>query len=373
MNETIPIETVPSIAEQAEALGWRFGIYDFGKAEQPGWDYFNPGLVERPDGLWLLVRRADMGVMNGFGMNGVLALKLDETGTVPLHGKVLEWPGAQGGQQFEDARAVYIPHMDQVAVSAATFAWYGEGADPAWSGAIQVLGFFDKEWNCKVLHYPPFDTNGTELKVVPREAYQKNWVWWHRNGKLHLLYKSEPWTVATFDNHWIDRRMVHVGAPLTWHYGTIRGGTPPVEVDGGLLTVMHSSTDWFSRWKRYHAGAILFNAEAPFQPLWITPEPLLSGSTASHWGPRKPACVFPVGMIRRGDRVLVTLGINDIRSGWLDAPIESILSRMVRIGKAPVVVTAVDAKKEAMRARMAHARAARGKSKTSTAKARQVA
>ena len=330
----IPPETVPSIADQAAALGWNFGIHNFGKAEERGVDFFNSGLVERPDGLWLLVRRADMNVMNGFGLNNIIALKLDETGTMPLHGKVLEWPGALPGQQFEDPRAVYVPHMNQVAVSACTFQWYGEGSDPAWSGAIQVLGFFDQDWKCKILHYPPFDTNGTELKVVPREAYQKNWLWWHRNGRLHLLYKSEPWTVVTFDSHWIDRRMVHVGSPLTWPYGTIRGGTPPIELDGMLVTFFHSSTPWYDRWRRYHMGAIGFNPEPPFQPLRMTMEPLISGTTATHWGPRKPACIFPCGAVKRGDRLLVTAGVNDLRSCWFDMPVESVLSRMVPINQA---------------------------------------
>lgn len=369
--ENPPIETVPSIASQAESLGWKHGVYSFGKAESQQYDWFNPGLVERPDGLWLLVRRADMGVNNGFGMNCIVAMKLDETGTVPQHGKVLDWPNALPGQQFEDARAVYIPHMDQVAVSATTFQWFGEDQNPAWTGPIQILSFHDADWNCKVVHFVPFETNATELKTVPPEHAQKNWVWWHRNGRLHLLYQSAPWIVATFSNHWIDGRMVHVGVPLTWNYGTIRGGTPPVEVDSGMLTIMHSSTPWLGRFRRYHAGAIIFNPEPPFQPLWITPEQLLSGTTAEHWGPRKPACVFPVGMIRRGGRVLITLGINDLRSGWLDAPIESITSRMVRIdGSAPVAgVIVPDAKKEAARARMAHARAARGK-KAKKARAR---
>lgn len=325
---TIPTETVPSIAAQAEALGWGFGIYDFGKAEQPGVDYFNAGLVERPDGLWLLVRRADMGVMNGFGLNSIVALKLDETGTKPISGKVLEWPGAQAGQQFEDPRGIYVDHMGQVAVSACTFQWFGEGANPSWSGAIQVLGFFDQDWNCKVMHYVPFDTNATELKTVAKENYQKNWLFWHRNGRLHLLYQSEPWTVATFDNHWIDRRMVHVGAALKWPYGTIRGGTPPVEIDGQLVTFFHSSTPWFDRWRRYHMGAIAFNPEPPFQPIAMTPEPLISGTTATHWAPRKPACIFPVGAVIRSSEILISAGVNDLRSCYFLAPIESITQRL---------------------------------------------
>lgn len=359
---TIPKESVAPLGEQASALNWNYGIYDFGKAEQPGFDFFNPGLVERPDGLWLLARRADMGVMNGFGMNHVLALKLDETGTKPQHGKVLEWPGALPGQQFEDARGIYIPGMKQVAVSASTFQWFGEGSNPAWSGAIQVLGFFDADWQCKVLHYPPFDTNGTEMRVVPREAYQKNWIWWQRNDRLHLLYKSDPWTVATFDNHWIDRRMVYVGNPLSWGYGTIRGGTPPVEIDGKLVTFFHSSTPWFERWRRYHVGAIAFNPEPPFHPISMTEKPLISGTTAEHWGSRKPACIFPCGAVKRGERILITAGVNDLKSCWFEFHEQDVMRHLKPIGPEKAIVSAADVpdpKRQAILDRMAKARAAR--------------
>lgn len=369
-TENPPIETVPSIASQAEALGWKHGIYSFGKAEQPGIDYFNPGLVERHDGLWLLVRRADMNVMNGFGMNGVVALKLDETGTIPQHGKVLEWPNALPGQQFEDARAVYIPHMKQVAVSATTFQWFGEDQNPAWTGPIQILSFHDADWNCKVVHFVPFETNATELKTVPPEHAQKNWTYFFRHDRLHLHYKADPWVVAVFKDDWHEGRMVHVGPSVTWPYGVIRGGTPPVDIDGMMVTFFHSSMPWWGRYRRYYMGALAFRADAPFTPISITMEPLITGSTAEHWSPRKPACIFPCGAVIRGSDILISAGVNDLRSCHFTAPISSIMQRMVRIGgSTPVAgVTMTDAKKEAARARMAHARTARGKAKAARAR-----
>ena len=336
----LPKETVPSVLDQAAALGWGAGIYSFGKAEQPGYDYFNPGLVERPDGLWLLVRRAEMGGVSPVGMNDVCAIKLDETGRNPQQGVVLEWPDRQIGQQFEDARGFYNPMMKQVGVSACTFQWFGDDAQPPWSGAIQVLAFFDEDWKCKVLHYPPFETNATALQVVPREAYQKNWIWWERAGRLHLLYHSEPWTVATIENHWTDGRMVYTGKPLTWPYGTVRGGTPPVEIDGMMVTFFHSSTPWYGRWRRYHMGAIAFNPEPPFEPLMMTQTPLISGSTKDPWGLGKPPCVFPCGLVLRDNKFFITAGINDVRAGWFEASVESVMARMTLLNSSKIAVAA---------------------------------
>lgn len=326
-----PKEIVPSVLEQARAMGWKADLYSFGKAEERGLDWFNPGLVERPDGLWLLVRRADMNVNNGFGMNRVVALKLDKSGTQPLHGEVLKWDTPDPEQQFEDSRGIYIPHMDQVAVSACTFRWYGRNVEPAWSGAIQVLGFFRRDWSCAAMHYVPFDTNATRLENIHPDRYQKNWVWWHRNGKLHLLYKSEPWTVATFENDWVHSCTHYIGKPLTWPYGTIRGGTPPIEVDGKLITFFHSSLPWWGRWRRYLVGALEFEAEPPFRPLRMTPEPLLKGSCRDPWAVGKPPCIFPCGAVRRGSRVLMVAGVNDCRAAWFEFTIQSVLNRLARI------------------------------------------
>lgn len=181
------------------------------------------------------------------------------------------------------------------------------------------------------MHYVPFDTNATQMTTIPPDRYQKNWVWWHRDGKLHLLYKSEPWTVATFGNHWVDSCTHYIGKSLTWPYGTIRGGTPPIEVNGKLITFFHSSLPWWARWRRYQVGALEFEAEPPFKPLRMTPEPLLKGSCKDPWAVGKPPCVFPCGLVRRGNHLLMAMGINDCRAGWMEMPIASVLSRLAPI------------------------------------------
>src|SRR6266550_9631566 len=92
-QDIIPIEdSTPSIIDQAKASAWIAEYYDFGKAEIPGIEYFNPAIIERPDGLWLLVRRSEPHP-HGFeyGQNDVWAFMLDETGKVPKMGKRLKW------------------------------------------------------------------------------------------------------------------------------------------------------------------------------------------------------------------------------------------------------------------------------------------
>lgn len=317
-------DRTPSILAQAEKSGWKAGIYNFGKAEGPAYSYFNSGLVERPDGLWLLARRSENVPGSPFGYNAVWAIKLDESGHTPLHGKKLKWINEQDGQQYEDARAFYLPHLNQVGVSVCTFKWHG---DRQWTGAIQMLGFFNQDWDCKVNHYVPFENNALSLETVPRERYQKNWLFWLRDKTMMLLYKSDPWTVAMFGNRWDDRKtFVNEGAK--WSLGEIRGGTPPVLVDDRYYTFFHSSMPWRGNYRRYFAGVIAFSAEPPFEVLSVSQEPLLTGSQQSRWEQRKPLCVFPCGAVIRNGTWLVTMGSNDLESVWMEIPHADILERL---------------------------------------------
>src|SRR6266481_6607164 len=105
----IPIEdSTPTILEQAKREGWECQYYDFGLLEGKGDDYFNPSIVERPDGLWLLVRRAEPHPQGfQFGQNSVWAFKLNEDGTTPMFGKRLKWISNEPSQHFEDPRGFY--------------------------------------------------------------------------------------------------------------------------------------------------------------------------------------------------------------------------------------------------------------------------
>lgn len=318
-------DRTPSVLEQATSAGWEAGLYDFGKADIPGLTtYFNPGLVHRPDGLWLLVRRSDNVPGSPFGQNSIYAVKLDDAGRIPIHGVRLKWALEEDGQQFEDGRAFYVERLGQVGVSACTFKWHGQNS---WTGAIQVLGFFDENWNCKILHYVPFETNATRLMNIPRERYQKNWLFWIRDSRLHLIYKSDPWTVATFGDSWHDRK-VYENEGAKWEYGEIRGGTPPILVGDRYYSFFHSSMPWRGNYRRYHAGVVTFSAEPPYEVLEITQEPLLSGSQNDPWEMRKPPCIFPCGAVFNEGRFLITCGVNDLRAVWVEIPLTDVQKRL---------------------------------------------
>lgn len=351
-----------TLADQCAGNGWNFGFYDFGKGESPDATYFNPGLVQRDDGLWLIARRSEnSGTI--FGMNQVWAFMLDETGKIPKMGKLLNWPESLGDQQYEDARAFYHPRLKQTGIGATSFIWYNDGS---WTGAHQVFGFFDQNWECKIKHDPVFGGNKARMEHIPDpKDYEKSWLWFLNNGKLHLLYKAKPWIIAEFGETWEDLDMHRDMAGVTWKYGEIRNGTPPVLVDGLFHTFFHSSLPWKGNYRRYYMGAIAFESEPSYRVVSITMEPLLAGSQNDPWQLRKPPCVFPCGAVLRNGTWLISAGVNDLKAAWIEMSHESLLTHMQPLRKSvtpifpPTGLSKEEQRKAQLRANAAKAREAK--------------
>lgn len=318
-------DLVPAIAEQAHTSGWKCDYYYFGKLEGQGTDFFNPSLVMREDGIWMLTRASGLhpqGFM--YGQNSIVAFKMEDEGKRPTVGKILYWPVENSAQHFEDPRGFYHPRLQQTMIGCCTFLWNGPGN---WTGALQAFGAFDNDWICKKMEYPLIGGNPGKVEKILPKHYEKNWVWWLHEEKLHLLYKADPWTVHVFKNRWSERTDYKLKG-ITWPYGEIRGGTSPVQVADLFFTFHHSSLPWKGRYRRYYAGAIGFETVPPFKPRLITSEPLLQGSQNDVWAQRKPLVVFPCGALYFGNRWLVSMGVNDMKSAWMELSHDSLLSRM---------------------------------------------
>lgn len=351
-------DSTPTLAEQCKNKSWGFGFYNFGLGEAENRTFFNCGLVERKDGLWLLARVSEI-TNDWFGLNSVYAFMLDASGKVPKVGHKLEWTDSVWNEQFEDARGVYFPSLDQTAIACCNFIWRGD----SWTGALQVVGFFDNEWQCKIKHRPPIGGNPPELRDIEPKQYEKSWVPFFYKNKLHILYSSKPWMIYEFGDTWEDNKAWQDTKGVSWKYGIIRGGTPPVLVDGKLWTFFHSSLKWQGNYRRYYMGAIAFENKPPFKPLLITPEPLLAGSQNDPWAARKPPCIFPCGAIYRDEQFFITAGVNDVKCAWIELSYDSLKPLMQPIGDGvtPILpqtgLSNGEIKKQQLRERAANARA----------------
>lgn len=322
-------DDTPTITEQARLNGWKAEIFDFGRANEPGIEMFNPGLVRRPDGLWLMVRRSEIVQGMWYGKNAIWACKL-EPDMKPKGGPLLTFPDSAPEEQFEDARAIYW--NNQVWIGCVNFTWFPDGS---WTGAHQMLGIFrcDPEWTAIARRDPPVETNKGAAGFTDGKN-EKNWIWFFLDGKLHLLYTSDPWKVIEFGANW-DEQKNHVTDGVRWKYGQVRGGTPPIQVGDQFITFFHSSLPWRGRYRRYYMGAIAFESKPPFRPTLWTQEPLLVGSQNDPWQQRKPLVVFPCGAIFEDDFWTISLGVNDLKSAWLKLPHEDLQKLLKPIPVAP--------------------------------------
>lgn len=152
---------------------------------------------------------------------------------------------------------------------------------------------------------------------------EKNWVFFERNGRLYVIYHSEPiqTVLEVIDDSVVDE---HESPGPSWAWGPIRGGTSPMTYNGKLIRFFHSSLDnepppWR---RRYYFGACLMEQEPPFKTVAVSSEPIIRGSEEddltqierSGCHHRKPQVVFPGGCIPHEDGWLVALGLNDCQS-----------------------------------------------------------
>ena len=362
-------DSTPSVLEQAKTEGWEAAYYNFGKAEG-GRDWFNPSIVRREDGIWLIVRGSEPHPQGfPFGQNSIWAFEMDETGKVPKRGIRLRWKADDPEQHFEDPRGFYHPGIDQVIIGACTFIWY---QDRTWTGPHQCIGSFDEAWECTKMDYPTLGGSpGRMERIVDKKKYEKNWLPFLHDSRLHILYKANPWNIVGYGQTWSDKKG-YMGEGVSWAYGDVRGGTSPVKIGNQYFTFPHSSLMWRGRYRRYYAGAISFDAEPPFTPRMITPEPILRGSQNDPWAQKKPLVVFPCGALYRKGKWLVTCGINDMKAAWVEIPHEDLLKRMVPIGQSTETVFPSHGLSDAeirltkLRANAAKARAAKAAKRLAT-------
>ena len=298
----------PSILEQTQ---FNCGFFDFGRAKQDNVCFFNCGIVERPDGLWLVTRRA-RNWNDNLGFNDVVAFRMKDK--TPIKGYALKFLKSFADQHYEDPRAIW--HNGYTYVSTTTFLIYGA---KRWSRAHQTLSVLNDQWQAirqVSVHY-----GNNRKDVLGNVGMEKNWLWFFHENRLHMVYSTYPHVVVPLDDDLKPGKSytTHAMHP-DWIYGEPRGGTPPVRVGNEYWTFYHSSVPWINKKRRYSIGACAFEATQPFQIKRMTPKPILIGSKFDPWDDKKPACVFACGAIIRDGTWLITLGVNDLNSAWIEVP-----------------------------------------------------
>lgn len=319
------IKNCPSITQQTS---WPVEYFNFGKWNEEGVNYFNPGLVQRPDGLWLIARRSKQNPKYKIGFNDLVAFKLDNH--IPAMGvKVKMRAMFPELEHFEDPRALY--HNGQTYISCCNFVMRNQ----QWTGAHQIVQVVDRLWNSGQRYDPIYGMNGPELGR--NKGSEKNWTWFFHDGNPHLIYYTIPHQVVMFSREFQLIKAYETTPQVHWEFGQPRGGTPPVLVGNEYWSFFHSSTTWKFPKRQYHMGAYAFEARPPFKITRMTLLPLLSGSRHDPYSEAKPLVVFPCGAVLENDKWFVTMGVNDLESAWIEIPHEDIVKRTQVLEKVDIV------------------------------------
>ena len=145
----------------------------------------------------------------------------------------------------------------------------------------------------------------------------------------------EIWTARSPD-------LIHWGAhwPLElsggeWQSGRVGAGCPPVRVADGWLELYHGNRRPAHQGDvgAYYGGAILLDPDEPSKVLRSMPEPFFHPETDFERSGFVPNVVFPTGLIRDGDRLLVYYGAADSITGVAEFSEQELLVEMTDHGK----------------------------------------
>jgi predicted GH43/DUF377 family glycosyl hydrolase len=146
---------------------------------------------------------------------------------------------------------------------------------------------------------------------------EKNWVPFSSNSKLYLSYKIDPHEVIEVDlETGICKPQFYSIKDIQWPYGSIRGGTPGILVDGQFLAFAHSSFKFSSEIDKNYFGfkyvmfAYTYSALPPYELTAISPIPIVGKdfySKESKW----KKVIFPGGFVEKGPYLYVAYGKDD--------------------------------------------------------------
>lgn len=304
---------VPSFISQTKGPA---GLFNFGTLANNQSRYFNPTIVTRPDGDWLIARHAVPAKANSslprIGMNDLEAFRVGKDMALSTRTKI-QFPKRFKDEHFEDPRASVIG--GKVTISCTNFQLV---RGLPWRGSHQIFATTDERWRVVSRIDPVYGLNGASPYV--QRGNEKNWLWFEHDKAHHMVYTTIPHQVAVFRGYGAERTYATSLASEPWKHGTLRGGTPPVRVGDEYWSFFHSSLPWQNKKRRYYMGAYAFAATAPFHITRMTPAPILTGSQHDPWSPNLPLVIFPGGAIYRDGKWLVVFGVNDCRCGWMAIP-----------------------------------------------------
>ena len=306
----------PSIKDQTP---WKVGFFDFGKAQTPDTRFFNPALIQHQGSDWLIARKASPISWHNLGQNSLVAFRLNKDHKPEAFVEINLKNRNYKDQHWEDPRIVRI--NNSLVLSYCTFQVYRGGT---YSGAHQQVAFLNEGMQPIETWDPIYGGNGGS--ILMQSGNEKNWIFFEHDSQMMMIYMTEPHQVIRWENREVVEKWET--SNFGWKWGHMRGGSNPIRIGDEYLCFFHSSTQWTEKKRQYHMGAYTFEAKPPFKVKRMTKKPLLSGSQKDPWQEGLPLVVFPCGAILDSKKYVVSMGINDYTSAWIEIPVKDLDSLM---------------------------------------------
>lgn len=272
--------------------------------------YQNPGLFKYAGKFWLAYRYHRMETETKRSGIGICEINVD-TGEPIGKSQHLPLTNATDSEHHEDCRL--FTFKEQPYISFTEMQGYVPGINYTCVMKYARLKLTRNKWSVVEEWKPTYGNNNGFSK-------EKNWVFFEHADKLYCVYATDPeHAVLRIEGEKVVEEIKTPG-PL-WQWGHVRGGSPPIDLgDGRMLALFHSSipTEEPPHFVRYYAGAYTFESKPPFKVLQISSQPIMSGSEEDGHkvDPRyvhgwKPYVVFPCGLVKEGDNLIASFGVND--------------------------------------------------------------
>ncbi|MFI5334313.1 MAG: hypothetical protein ACHQT8_04000 [Chlamydiales bacterium] len=277
--------------------------------EYPG--AFNPSLIKIGNDF-LLTFRFCPDSFSRFWINYIGVVFLDENFNQISKPQILTTrpKKSKTPSQTEDARLFF--YRDKL------FLIYNDNVDVTGSSLCDRRDIFMAELqfaNDRFTLSPP-------LKLIYAEKcntqlWQKNWLPFEWNKTLMLSYSLNPHEVIApnFTNG-VCYHAYETRGEVNWKFGTVRGSTPPLLMDGEYFAFFHSAmkttssiTDEYEKW-HYFMGAYTFSAEPPFQITKISSLPIVAPEFYPPSNSEKKV-IFPGGCVISDNTIYVAYGKDD--------------------------------------------------------------
>ncbi len=122
-----------------------------------------------------------------------------------------------------------------------------------------------------------------------------------------------------------------------WQSGRVGAGAPPIRVDGGWLEIYHGNRQPSIAGEvgTYYGAALLLDVDDPGRVIGQSREPILVPEADFETAGFVPNVVFPTGVVRLDDTLLVYYGAADSRTGVVAVSLSEVLATLVAPESAP--------------------------------------